>query len=76
MRQQKRLDRLSASFEITILVDAKSGCEFIVYMQITSLGDYQYNVMKFIPTSRVGLDILQFESKMTGGAENQTGSSG
>jgi len=75
MRQQKRLDILSASFEITVLVDAKYGRELIVYMQISSsLGDYQYNAMKFIPTSGVGLDI--FESKMSGGAENQTGSSG
>ena len=77
MRQQKQLDILSASFEITVLVDAKSGWELTVYMQISSsLGDYQYNAMKFIPTSSVGLDALQFESKMSGGAENQAGSSG
>jgi len=77
MRQQKQLDILSASFEITVLVDAKSGWELTVYMQISSgLVDYQYNAMKFVPTSRVGLYVLQFESKMSGGAENQAGSSG
>lgn len=54
---------LSTSFEVRVLVDAKSDCELtlridksVVVKAFTSC-----NAMKFIPTSRLRLNILQFE---------------